>query len=117
MKLVLLILVLALPAVAQSVPDAHQSAPSFALLTMADIGVTVADVEATQHCISNHTCREGNPLLPSSRAGAYAVGLGVAGVETGLGWWMRRHGKQRWWVPQTVNIAAHGIGIGFTLNR
>jgi hypothetical protein len=47
-------------------------------------GVTVADIELTQRCIHAGTCYEANPMMPSSRAGAYAVVAATDGLKHGL---------------------------------
>lgn len=44
------------------------------------VGSGIADTVATQHCIGNHTCREGNPLLGQSKAQQIAVGGAAAAL-------------------------------------
>ena len=43
------------------------------LLLAALAGSAAYDVETTQSCLARQTCYEANPLMPSSRAGQYAV--------------------------------------------
>ena len=43
------------------------------------LGLAVLDVELTQHCIANHHCVEGNPLMPSSHAGQLGMNLALVG--------------------------------------
>ena len=50
----------------------------FWLLAAAGIATSVLDIEALHHCVnSNANCREGNPLLGSSRAQQYGVKLSM----------------------------------------
>jgi len=41
--------------------------------------MAVFDVEMTQHCLADHHCVEGNPLMPTSQAGALGVSLALVG--------------------------------------
>jgi len=83
----------------------------FYLLNGLDIGVAVLDVEMTQHCIATHQCREGNPLMPSSQAGALSVSLGLAGYSTWLGYHLKKHESRIWWLAPTSGIAGHVVGV------
>ncbi len=47
------------------------------------LGMMIFDVEMTQHCIADHHCQEGNPLMPSSHAGQLAVGFRVCRLWIG----------------------------------
>jgi hypothetical protein len=89
----------------------------FWLANGAHAGAAVADVEITQHCIANHTCREGNPLMPSSRAGAYGVAMGMVLFEGYMGHSIRKQGGKAWWVCPMMGVSAHGVGIGFTVTK
>ncbi len=54
-------------------------------------GSVVADIEGTQHCIHEHTCRESNPVLGQSRAQQYAVGIPIAATGFLCAMYLRRH--------------------------
>lgn len=84
----------------------------FLALTGIATALTVMDFEMTQHCLGNHTCRESDPLMPSSRAGMYASS---APVNAGLYYWsyrLKKKGKSYWWVPTAAAIASHAVGVG-----
>jgi len=84
---------------------------SFFLLNGIDFGMAVLDVEMTQRCIATHKCREGNPLMPSSHAGALSVSIGLAGVGTWGSYQMKKHHSNIWWICPTGGIAGHVIGV------
>ena len=108
MKLLLALLLVTLPA--------HADWKSW-LANGAHAGAAVADVEVTQHCIANRTCREGNPLMPSNRAGAYGVAAGMVLFEGYMSHTIRKQGDKRWWICPMMGISAHGVGIGLTVTR
>lgn len=70
-----------------------------------------ADVETTQHCIDKHTCREGNPLMPSSQAGRISVSLGFAAVTAVASYRLKKHRSKGWWAAPAVSIAGHAVGL------
>ena len=107
-----LLLLAALPALGQRVMD-----KKFVALTVMQFGAATADIETTQHCLENRTCVEANPLMPSSRAGMYAVDFGIAAGETWASYLLRKHGHREWVVAPLVGIASHGIAIGLTVTR
>lgn len=76
-----------------------------------DLALALSDIEMTQHCINEHTCREANPLMPSSQAGKIAVSLGFVGYSGVGSYWFKKHNSKAWWLPPTVAIAAHGLGL------
>jgi hypothetical protein len=75
-------------------------------LTMA-----IADIEMTQHCIDAHTCREGNPLMPSSFAGKIGVNLGIVGYTAAGSYWFKKHESKKWWIMPIVGSAVHTVGL------
>ncbi len=84
----------------------------FLAVTGIATALTVMDFEMTQHCLGNHTCRESDPLMPTSRAGMYASS---APVNAALYYWsykLKQRGKSYWWVPTAAAIASHAIGVG-----
>jgi len=64
---------------------------SFYLLNGLHLSMAVFDVEMTQHCIANHHCREGNPLMPSSQVGALSMNLALVGYGSWVSYRMKRH--------------------------
>lgn len=89
----------------------------FVIVNAVHLGLTVADIEVTQHCLANHTCRESNPLMPSCRAGAYAVGMGMVAGEAVSSYYLKRHGSRWWSVGPLIGIGSHTLGVSLTLAR
>ena len=77
------------------------------------MGLTIADLESTQHCLSNHTCRELNPMLPTSRAGMYAVNVPINAGAMYLAYRLKAGGHRNWWIVPAVVAAGHGVGFAF----
>jgi hypothetical protein len=77
------------------------------------MGLTIADIESTQHCLGNGTCRELNPLMPNSRAGMYAVSIPVNAVAMYLSYRLKASGHKTWWIVPLAISGAHGVGVGF----
>lgn len=75
------------------------------------LSLAVADITMTQHCIDAHTCREGNPLMPSSEAGKYGLSVGIAAYTAATSYWFKKHRSRIWWAGPTVGIAAHTVGL------
>lgn len=94
------------PAIAR--PD-HST--SYFLLNGLQLGMALADVETTQHCIANHQCKEGNPLMPSSQAGQISVGLGITAYAAASSYWLKKHKARVWWMPPVVGVVAHTVGV------
>ncbi len=77
------------------------------------MGLTIADIESTQHCLGNGTCRELNPLMPHSRAGMYAVNIPVNALAMYLSYRLKAGGHKTWWIAPIAISGAHGVGAGF----
>lgn len=73
--------------------------------------LAVSDIEMTQHCIDEHTCKEANPLMPSSQAGKIGVNLGLVSYTAASSYWLRKHKSKAWWLGPTVGVAAHTVGL------
>jgi len=84
---------------------------SFFLLNGMQAGLAVLDVETTHHCIADHHCQEGNPLMPSNQAGALGVNLGLVAYSSFLSHKMKKHGNKFWWIAPVTGISSHGVGI------
>lgn len=83
----------------------------FLLLNGIHLGLALFDIEMTQHCISEHKCREGNPIMPSSQGGQIGVSLGSVAVTAVGSSWARKHGIRIWWAGPAAGIAAHSVGV------
>ena len=77
------------------------------------MGLTIADIETTQHCLGDGTCRELNPLIPHSRAGMYAVNIPVNAVAMYLSYRLKAGGHKTWWIAPIAISGVHGVGAGF----
>ena len=73
--------------------------------------LAVSDIEMTQHCIDAHTCREANPLMPSSQAGKIGVNLGLVTYTAASSYWLRKRKSKTWFLGATVGITAHTVGL------
>jgi hypothetical protein len=81
-------------------------------LGVAVFGLTSMDLEFTQHCLHEGTCRELNPVLPHSRLGMYAVNTPVNLAVMYFSLRRRAAGKRSWWVSPIVDIGSHMVGVG-----
>ena len=75
------------------------------------LGMALADVGMTQHCIAEHRCKEGNPMMPSSQAGQISVSVGVFAYASATSYWLKKHKSKLWWAPPAVGLVAHTIGF------
>jgi hypothetical protein len=87
----------------------------YLLLNSIHLGIALLDVELTQNCIEEHKCREGNPIMPSSRAGQIGFDLGSVALTAAGSYWARKHNEKIWWIAPAAGIAAHtaGAATGF----
>jgi hypothetical protein len=83
----------------------------FFLLNGLHLGMAVFDVGMTQHCIADHHCREGNPLMPSSLAGQLSVDFAYVGYGTFVSYRLKKHRNRLWLLSPAVGIAAHAVGV------
>jgi hypothetical protein len=77
------------------------------------MGLTIADIESTQHCLGNGTCKELNPLMPHSRAGMYAVNIPINAAAMYLSYRLKASGRKAWWIAPLTITTAHGVGVAF----
>jgi hypothetical protein len=77
------------------------------------MATTIADIEATQHCLGNGSCRELNPLMPHSHAGMYAVNIPINAAAMYLSYRLKASGRRSWWIAPLAISGAHAIGAGF----
>lgn len=99
MRYLPLILAFSLPLAAQS--------RAFVLVNALQVPAIVLDVESTQHCIHAGLCREGNPLMPTSRGRAYAVDFSLLAVEDWGALRLRKGRKRWWWSPPAAAGSVH----------
>ena len=82
------------------------------------LGMATLDVALTQRCIANHHCMEGNPLMPSSFAGQFALDSAFVSTGAFVSYRLKKQNSKLWWLSPVVGISAHTAGAmtGF-LNR
>jgi hypothetical protein len=73
--------------------------------------MAVLDVELTQHCIANHHCVEGNPLMPSSHAGQLGINFALVGYGAFVSYKLKKQDRKLWVLSPTAGIAAHTLGV------
>ena len=97
------------------VPPAYKAprtlSRGFFLMNGLHLGMAAFDVAMTQRCIADHHCREGNPLMPSSLAGQLSIDFAYVGYGTFVSYRLKRHGSKLWWLPPTVGVASHAVGV------
>ncbi len=84
---------------------------AFFLLNGLHLGMATFDVVMTQHCIADHHCQEGNPLMPSSYAGQLGVGFALVSYGTIVSYELKKRENGLWWLSPTVGAAAHTAGV------
>jgi hypothetical protein len=90
---------------------AHVFDRYYNLVTAAHLGMAIFDVAMTQHCEAQHTCRETNPFMPSSRAGQIGVSFGFFAYSATGSYFLKKHKSKAWWVPSAMGITTHAIGV------
>jgi hypothetical protein len=83
----------------------------FFLLNGLHLGMAIFDVEMTQHCLADHHCVEGNPLMPSSACGQLGVAFATVGFGTLASYRLKKNDSKLWILSPTVGIAAHTLGV------
>ncbi len=95
-----------------ALPATPRTADSkFFLLNGIQLGMAVFDVEMTQRCIASHRCRETNPVMPTSQAGQLSVNFALAACNSGISYWLKKHGSKLWWLPSSAGIVVHSAGV------
>jgi len=85
--------------------------PGFFLLNGLHLGMAVFDVEMTQHCIADHHCVEGNPMMPSSQAGQLGMNFALVGYGAFISYELKKRDNKLWRLSPVVGISAHTVGV------
>lgn len=88
---------------------------SFWIVNGVQAGMTWADFALTQHCIDNHRCVEGNPLMPDSIGGKVGVAAGESAYSFVMSYYGKKWGMRSWYLLPVFNMAAHSYGIGTSI--
>lgn len=83
----------------------------FLLLNGLHLGMAMFDIGMTQHCIAEHQCQEGNPLMPSTLAGQLGVTLGLFAYSGGESYYLKKHRSRAWWVLPSAGVMTHSVGV------
>ncbi len=83
----------------------------FFVLNGLHLGMAIFDVEMTQHCLADHHCVEGNPLMPSSMGGQLGVDFATVGFGALASFRMKKNDSRLWILSPTVGIVAHTLGV------
>jgi len=75
------------------------------------LGMAAFDVAMTQHCIADHHCREGNPMMPSSLKAQLGVDFSLVGYGAFIGYEAKKHDNKIWWLPSAIGVTAHAAGV------
>lgn len=90
----------------------------FFLVNGLHLGLAALDIGLTQHCIAEHRCREGNPLMPSSLGGQLALDAAFVSSSTFISFRLKKQNSKQWWFSPAVGIGAHTAGaVTGLLNR
>jgi hypothetical protein len=93
-------------------PQVRWMDKKFIGLGVAVFGLTSMDLEFTQHCLHQNTCRELNPTLPHSRLGMYAVNTPINLMVMYFSHRRRAEAKRAWWLAPAVDAGSHMVGVG-----
>jgi hypothetical protein len=92
--------------------------PNYLALNGLHLGLALLDVQLTQHCIADHHCVEGNPLMPSSRSGQLSIDFAYVGYSAFVSYRLRKQNKAHlWWISPVTGIAAHALGVASGLGH
>jgi hypothetical protein len=83
----------------------------FFVLNGLHLGMAIFDVETTQHCLADHHCVEGNPLMPSSAGGQLGVNFVLVGFGAYASYKLKKDDCKLWGLSPTIGIIAHTFGV------
>jgi len=84
---------------------------NYYLLNGMHLAIGLLDVGLTQHCMAEHQCAEGNPLMPSSLAGQLSVNFAYVGYAAFFSYNLKKRHSRLWWISPTSGIATHSAGV------
>jgi hypothetical protein len=101
-------------------PDAskrHHFDTGLLVINSLHIGAAALDIALTKHCIDNHTCREGNPLMPSNVGGQIGVDLALVSYSSFVSYKLKKHNSKVWWLSPALGTSTHIAGIASGLSH
>ena len=75
------------------------------------LGMAAFDVGMTQHCLADHHCREGNPLMPSSLAGQLSIDFAFVSSGALISYKLKKEESKAWWLSPAIGTVAHAAGV------
>ena len=92
------------------------SAANYAVV-MSDSAAT-AQAQAVEH-FDPSTERDplARPFVSLPRPAYLAAAFGYGATINLTGYYLRKHGRRWWWVPQAVAIGGHSFGVSYTLTH
>lgn len=90
---------------------------SLLVMNSLHIGTAALDIALTKRCIDNHTCREGNPMMPSSVGGQIGVDFALVSYSSLVSYKLKKRNSRMWWLSPTLGTATHMIGIASNITR
>lgn len=84
---------------------------TYFLLNGLHLGMAMFDIGLTQHCIAEHRCVEGNPLMPSSMPGQLGVTLGLFTYGAVGSYYLKKHRSRAWSALPLSGMSTHTIGV------
>jgi hypothetical protein len=83
----------------------------FLWLSGIHLAMAFADIAAAQHCIDEQTCKEANPLMPSSLEAKVGLNLGIFAYSTGTSYLLKKRRSGWWWALPVEGIGFHAGGV------
>ena len=95
---------------------AHRSIGlSVFVVNMIQISAAGLDIAMTHRCIAGRTCKEGNPMMPSSLGGQVGVDVALISYSAFVSCRMKKRGSRMWWLSPMVGTAAHIVGAASSI--
>ena len=95
----------------------HHFVSGLLLLNGLHVGTAALDIALTKHCIDNHTCREGNPMMPSGVGGQIGVDFALVGYSTFVSYRLKKRNSKMWWLSPALGTSTHITGIASGLSH
>ena len=90
----------------------------FFLVNGLHLGWAALDIGMTHHCIANHHCREGNPIMPTSWGPQVAINAVFVSTSALISYHLKKQSSKAWWLSPVIGASAHTAGaITGIINR
>jgi hypothetical protein len=51
------------------------------------------------------------PSDATSQAGQPSVNFGLVSCNSGISYWLKKHGSKLWWLPPSAGVVVHSVGV------